>query len=136
MIFGRNFISVLFIFMWYDKCGGVWVDTRYLRTYFTSVRRVVLVETGVLQTVLWDIRAWSARFQVIDCKMINDISRESAWHSLHTDVIVAYFFIYMQNFRNILLVMLPKYLLLLCYQHYNYNWCIMCRYFTLMGHFL
>ena len=34
------------------------------RTYFTSVRRVFLVETVVLQTVLWDIRAWSARFLV------------------------------------------------------------------------
>ena len=36
--------------------------TGSLRTYFTSVRRVFLVETVVLQTVLWDIRAWSARF--------------------------------------------------------------------------
>ena len=38
--------------------------TRNWRTYFTSVRRVVLVETVVLQTVLWDIRAWSVRFLV------------------------------------------------------------------------
>ena len=38
--------------------------TRNWRTYFTSVRRVCLVETVVLQTVLWDIRAWSARFLV------------------------------------------------------------------------
>ena len=38
--------------------------TRKLRTYFTSVQRVFLVETVVLQTALWDIRAWSARFLV------------------------------------------------------------------------
>ena len=35
-----------------------------LHTYFASVRRVFLVETAVLQTVPWDIRAWSARFLV------------------------------------------------------------------------
>ena len=35
-----------------------------LRTYFTSVEWVFLVETIVLQSVLWDIRAWSARFLV------------------------------------------------------------------------
>ena len=40
--------------------------TRNLRTYFTSVRRVFLVETVVVQTVLWDIRAWSARFLVFN----------------------------------------------------------------------
>ena len=34
--------------------------TRNWRTYFISGRRVFLVETIVLQTVLWDIRAWSA----------------------------------------------------------------------------
>ena len=39
--------------------------TRNWRTYFISVRRVFLVETVVLQTVLWDTRAWSARFLVI-----------------------------------------------------------------------
>ena len=38
--------------------------TRNWRTYFISVRRVFLVETVVLQTVLWDTRAWSARFLV------------------------------------------------------------------------
>ena len=38
--------------------------TRNWRTYFISVRWVFLVETVVLQTVLWDIRAWSARFLV------------------------------------------------------------------------
>ena len=38
--------------------------TRNLRTYFISVRLVFLVETVVLQTVLWYIRAWSARFLV------------------------------------------------------------------------
>ena len=38
---------------------------RNWRTYFISVRRVFLVETVVFQTVLWDIRAWSARFLVI-----------------------------------------------------------------------
>ena len=38
--------------------------TRNWRTYFISVRRVFLIETVVLQTVLWDIRAWSARFLV------------------------------------------------------------------------
>ena len=38
--------------------------TRNWRTYFTSVRRVFLVERDVLQTVLGDIRAWSARFLV------------------------------------------------------------------------
>ena len=42
-------------------CG----DTRNLRTYFTSVRRVFVVETVVLQTVLWEIRAWSARFLLL-----------------------------------------------------------------------
>ena len=46
-------------FFWH-ACG----DTRNLRTYITSERRVFLVETVVLQTVLWDIRAWSARFLV------------------------------------------------------------------------
>ena len=38
--------------------------TRNWRTYFISVRLVFLVETVVLQTVLCDIRAWSARFLV------------------------------------------------------------------------
>ena len=38
--------------------------TRNWCTYFTSVWRVFLVEAVVLQTVLWDIRAWSARFVV------------------------------------------------------------------------
>ena len=33
----------------------------------SSVWRVFLVETVVLQTVLWDIRAWSARFLVLYC---------------------------------------------------------------------
>ena len=33
-----------------------------LCSYFTSVWRVFLVKTVVLHTVLWDIRAWSARF--------------------------------------------------------------------------
>ena len=37
---------------------------RNWRTYFISVRRVFLVEIVVLQTVLWDIRAWIARFLV------------------------------------------------------------------------
>ena len=32
--------------------------------FYSSVGRVFLVETVVLQTVLWDIRAWIARFQV------------------------------------------------------------------------
>ena len=41
--------------------------TRNWRTYFISVRPVFLVETVVLQTVLWDIRAWSARFLVSNC---------------------------------------------------------------------
>ena len=44
------------------ECGV----TCILRTYFTSVRRVFLVKTVVLQTVLWDIRMWSARFLVED----------------------------------------------------------------------
>ena len=39
-------------------CG----DTRNLRNYFTSVRRVFLVERVVLQTILWDIRAWSTLY--------------------------------------------------------------------------
>ena len=39
-------------------------DTHNLHTYFTSMRRVCLVETSVLQTVRWDIRPWSARFLV------------------------------------------------------------------------
>ena len=38
--------------------------TRNWRTYFTSVRRVFLVETVVWQTVLWDIRVWRDRFLV------------------------------------------------------------------------
>ena len=38
--------------------------TRNWRTYSISVRRAFLVETVVLQTVLWDIRAWSARLLV------------------------------------------------------------------------
>ena len=38
--------------------------TRNWRTYFTTVRRVFWLETIVLQTVLWDIRAWSACFLV------------------------------------------------------------------------
>ena len=44
-----------------------WGVTRNWRTCFASVRRVFLVETVVLQTVLWDIRAWSARFLVFVC---------------------------------------------------------------------
>ena len=40
---------------------------RNWRTYFISVRRVFLVETVVLQSALWDIRAWSARFLVNWC---------------------------------------------------------------------
>ena len=40
------------------------VVTRNWRTYFISVRRVFLVDTVVLQTVLWDIRAWIACFLV------------------------------------------------------------------------
>ena len=43
-------------------CG---VTTLNWSTYFTSVQRVFLVETVVLQTVLWDILAWSARFLVL-----------------------------------------------------------------------
>ena len=39
--------------------------TRNWRTYFISVRLVFLVQTVVLQTVLWDIQAWSARFLVL-----------------------------------------------------------------------
>ena len=38
--------------------------TRNWCIYFTSVWRVFLVETVILQTVLWDIWAWSARFLV------------------------------------------------------------------------
>ena len=41
--------------------------TRNWRTYFTSVQRVFLVETVVLQIVLWDIRAWSVHFLVYIC---------------------------------------------------------------------
>ena len=55
--------------------------TRNWRTYFISVRRVFLVETVVLQTVLWDIRAWSARFLdlVIGMKLliVNNLMRHS-----------------------------------------------------------
>ena len=39
--------------------------TRNLYTYFLSVWRVFLVETLILQTVLWDIFEWSARFIVM-----------------------------------------------------------------------
>ena len=39
--------------------------THHWRTYFTSVRRGFLVETVVLQTVLWDIQAWIASFLVL-----------------------------------------------------------------------
>ena len=35
-----------------------------LHTYFTSVGRAFLVETVVLQIVLWDIWVWSTRFLV------------------------------------------------------------------------
>ena len=45
----------------FHACGV----TRNWHTYFISVQRAFLVETVVLQTVLWDIRAWSARFLVI-----------------------------------------------------------------------
>ena len=38
--------------------------SRNLRTYFTMVGRVFLVETVVLQTVLWDIRACNTCFLV------------------------------------------------------------------------
>ena len=65
-------------------CG----DTRNFRTYFTSVRRVFLLETIVLQTVLWDIRAWGARFLVIDSIIIIRISDESAWHSLQENEVI------------------------------------------------
>ena len=37
--------------------------TRNWRTYFISVWRVFLVETVVLQTVLWDNRAWSVEIR-------------------------------------------------------------------------
>ena len=47
--------------------------THNMRTYFTSVRWVFLVETVVLQTVLWDIRAWSASFLVIITMVILNI---------------------------------------------------------------
>ena len=40
--------------------------TRNLRTYFTSVGRVFLGKTVILQTVLWNIRVWSSRFLVRD----------------------------------------------------------------------
>ena len=41
-------------------CSVTW----NLRTCFASVGRVFLVETVVMQTVLWDIRAWSVHFLV------------------------------------------------------------------------
>ena len=47
--------------------------TRNWRTYFISVRRVFLLETVVLQTVLRDIRAWSARFLVSRLIMFGEI---------------------------------------------------------------
>ena len=47
--------------------------TRNWRTYFIIV---FLVETVVLQTVLWDIRAWSARF------LDNFLCVETLWQSL------------------------------------------------------
>ena len=40
------------------------IFTRNLRAYFSSVGRIFLVETVVLQTVLWDIQDWSARFLI------------------------------------------------------------------------
>ena len=43
---------------------GVTRNLRPYLSYFISVRRVFLVEIVILQTVLWDIRAWSARFLV------------------------------------------------------------------------
>ena len=49
----------------FHACGV----TRNWRTYFISVRRVFLVETVVLQTVLWNIRAWSARFLAVNIAM-------------------------------------------------------------------
>ena len=57
--FSSTFTEVFLI----HACGV----TRNWRTYFISVRRVFLVERVVLQTVLWDIRAWSARFLVSYC---------------------------------------------------------------------
>ena len=60
---------------------------------------------------------------IIDSRMIIGISDESVWHSLHTDVTFNfYFFIYRPKFPNILLVMLPKCLLFLCYRQLNNNW--------------
>ena len=54
-------IFLLHVYRSSRACG----DTRDLRSYFTSVRRVFLVETVLFQTVLWDIRTWSARYLVI-----------------------------------------------------------------------
>ena len=51
--------------------------TRNSRIYFTSVRLVSLVETVVFQTVLWDIRAWSACFLVHKWFLINFILRKN-----------------------------------------------------------
>ena len=50
--------------------------TRNLRIYFTSVGRVFILETAVLQTVLSDMRAWSSCFLVSICYVmftINDL---------------------------------------------------------------
>ena len=52
-------------------CGDIW----NLRTYFTSVQRVFLVEMVVLQAVLWDICAWSARFLVWSSRFLVSLGR-------------------------------------------------------------
>ena len=57
-----KYFSITFTWAFPLHACGV---TRNWHTYFTSMRRIFLVETVVLQTVLWDIRAWSARFLVL-----------------------------------------------------------------------
>ena len=52
---------------------------RNWHTYFISVWQFFLVETVVLRTVLWDIRAWSAHFLIDESKSA-EICRHVAYH--------------------------------------------------------
>ena len=71
--------------------------TRNWRAYYKRVRRVFLVETVILQTVLGDIQGWSTRF-------------------------LFFFLLIGRIFRNIFLLVMPiKRPLLFCYRPQNNN---------------
>ena len=69
-------------------------------------------------------------FLIINGRMISGSLGESAWHSLHSDIIIAYFLIIRPKFLIVLHIMIPKCLLLICYR----QWRIMRKHLTLMGH--